>query len=176
MTIRTLWAIILKIFGLFVLVEFSYPLSQMFTFTLMLSEQSDPVPPWQIFVTIFVPCFYLFIVFTFIFRTDWLIKKLRLEKGFDEEKIELNVRSSAVLKIVVVLFGLYLLVDSLPPFFKDVFAYFQNVNLYNGFKQYAKGGWVIFHLTRALIGLLLVSYNGFIVKFIDNKTRDLEQA
>jgi len=171
MTPRTLWTIILKIFGLYILLQLFDQLSQIANFIIAIFQRHDPQIVLQFSAMIFSLGVYLFMLIAFMFKTDWLIDKLRLEKGFREGKIQLNIHRSTVLKIAVVFFGLMLLIDSVPSFLQDVFEYYQNVNMYNGFSRYPKGGWVIFNLAKVLIALSMITYSTLIVNFIERKRK-----
>jgi hypothetical protein len=171
MTPRTLWTIILKIFGLYMLLQLFYPLSQILAFILGLTQQHDQFILLQFSAVIFSASIYLLLLATFLFKTDWLIDKLRLDKGFNEEKIELNIHRSTVLKIVVILTGLMLFIESLPTFLRELFTYYQNINDYNGFKRYPEGGTIILNLAKVLISLFMLTSSRLIVNFIERKRK-----
>jgi hypothetical protein len=78
-------------------------------------------------------------IIVFIFKTDWLIHALRLNKGIIEEKLELNIHRSTVLQISIIVTGCIVFVESFPSLLKRLFDYYQNINLFNGFRTYPGG-------------------------------------
>jgi len=122
-------------------------------------------------ILLFTTGVFLFLLFGFFFRTDWLIDKLRLDKSFTEEKLELNIHRSTVLKITVIITGLLLFIETLPLLLKELFAYYQEINLNEGFKRYSNGGMIIFHLAEVLISFFMVTSSRLIVNFIERKRK-----
>ena len=110
---------------------------------------------------------YLFILRLFVFKTAWLIDKLHLDKGFDEEKIDLNVQLSTVLTVTTIVIGGLMFVDSLPQFCKQTFVFFQQKNM---FRESPTSGWIIFHLVKTILGYLLMTNSKQVVAFIDKQT------
>ena len=134
MTPRTLWTIILKIFGLYVLLQIFYPIARLIDIiyqSINMAEFNGQPGRYAlvgISSVLFTESIYLFMLIAFLFKTDWLIDKLRLGKGISEERIELNIHRSTVLQIVIIITGIMLFIDSLPTFFKALFTYYQNAN------------------------------------------------
>jgi len=169
MTIRTFWTIILKILGIYLVLD-SFKVIPQFISTLY-TFASDPDQTRLVFIWTFVYLMstvgqYVFILWLFVFKTAWLIDKLHLEKGFSEERIEFNIPRSTVLSIAIILIGGLMFVDSLPQFCNQTFSYFQQQNMY---RQNPNSGWIIFHLVKTTIGYLLMTNSQFIVNFIDRK-------
>ena len=178
MTPRTLWTIILKVFGLYILLQIFYPVSQLI-YIIYSSISSAELNGRQggyalvgISSVLFSESIYLFMLIAFLFKTDWLIDKLRLERGISEEKIELNIHRSTVLQIVIIITGVMLFIDSLPTLFKALFTYYQNTNVYIEFKKSPQGGWIIFYLVKVFVGFFMMTSSRLIVNFIERKRRD----
>ncbi len=109
---------------------------------------------------------YILVLWLFVFKTAWLIDKLHLEKGFTEERIELNIPHSAVLSIAIIIIGGIMFVDSLPQLFNQTFSYLQQKNM---FRMEPKSGILIFQAVKTIIGYLLMTNSQFVVKLIDKK-------
>ncbi len=107
-----------------------------------------------------------------VFKTSWLIDKLRLDKGFTEEKLELNIHRSIVLRIAIIVTGAILFIETLPSLLKELFAYYQEINSYNGFKHYPHAGWITFYLVKLLISYFMLTSSRPIVNFIERKRKD----
>ena len=108
MKVRIFWTILLKILGIYLVLD-SLKVIPQFIATLY-SFTSDPDQTIQVFIWTFVFLLstvglYVFILWLFVFKTAWLIDKLHLEKGFSEENIEINFPRSTVLSISIILIG-----------------------------------------------------------------------
>lgn len=104
MSLKTFWTILIKILGIWLILESLSVLSSAFW-----------AIPWDtpfaeyilaiIVIIILTLAIYGIILWLFVFKSSWLIDKLRLDKGFTEEKIDLNVQRSTVLTIAVIVIG-----------------------------------------------------------------------
>jgi len=177
---RTLWTILLKIIGMYIFLQLLYVLPQsLTTFTYMskvydalhLTEQRNSLYFGIIAQSLFLISIYLLMTIAFVFRTDWLINALRLNKGITEEKLELNIHRSTVLQIAIIVTGGLLLVDSLPLLLTGLFDHYLEINVYSGFKNYSKGGLIVLQLIKVLISFFMVSSSRLIINFIERKRK-----
>jgi len=168
---RTLWTITLKIFGLYIFLQVLYALPLIFQAIAFFDGNNAPVSMGMIAQALFLISIYLFLIIAFIFRTDWLINALRLNKGITEEKLELNMHRSTVLKIAIIISGLLLFIESVPLLLRGLFEYYQEMNVFSGFKHYPKGGFVIFQLVKVLISFFMITSSRLIVNFIERKRK-----
>lgn len=172
MTIRTFWAILLKILGIYLVLD-SFKVIPQFISTLY-SFASDPDQTRLVFIWTFVYLIstvglYVFILWLFVFKTAWLIDKLHLEKGFSEDRIEFNIPRSSVMSIAIILIGGLMFIDSLPQLCRHIFLYFQEKNMCI---QNVSSGLIIFQLVKTIVGYLLMTNSRFIVNFIKRKKID----
>ena len=84
---------------------------------------------------------YFLIVRLCIYKTNWIIDKLKLDKGFETENIELNFESSKIISIAIIVIGGLLFIDNIPVLLREIMIFSQDKNL---FKDYPKSGWIIF--------------------------------
>ena len=170
MKIRTFWNILLKILGIYLVVKGVSVISQSFSMLFYAKEEII----YYSAVAIGVVAAYFFILWLFVFKTTWLIDKLQLEKGFDEEKIELKDDFSAILSIAIIVIGGMMIVEGLPWLCQDIFTYYQEKSIL--FRESPNIGWVIFSLTKIIIGYLLMTNSRPIAAFIcrKNKEKDTE--
>ncbi|MBV8390904.1 MAG: hypothetical protein JO080_13960, partial [Mucilaginibacter sp.] len=129
MTPRSLFAIILKIIGIYLILGAIVSIPQMITTLYSLGSQvsyRDSKDTFLIgFFLIVTVAFYILVMRYCVFRTDWLIDKLHLDKGFIEEKLEINIHRSTTLNITVIVIGSLMVIDNLPLLCKEVFTYSQ---------------------------------------------------
>lgn len=121
-----------------------------------------------LFLTIGV---YIFILWLFVFKTSWLIDKLKLEKGFTEEKIQFDINSSSIIKIAIIVIGGLIFIDSLPQFCRQTFIFFQQKSM---LVENPETGWIIFHLVKTVFGYLLMTNSKQIVEFIEKRGKQAD--
>ena len=109
---------------------------------------------------------YIFILWLFLFKTDRLINMLRLDKGFTEDKIDLSINRSGVLKIATIIIGGILFIDSFPMFCRQVFLFYQQKNI---FRENPDSAWIIFYLVKVIIAIVLITSNQVVVNFINKQ-------
>ena len=168
MTIRTFWTIFIKILGIWLVLD-SVTVIPQFISTLFYTDPNDTGQGFALSIALLLLTIgvYLFILRLFVFKTAWLIDKLHLDKGFDEEKIDLNVQLSTVLTVTTIVIGGLMFVDSLPQLCKQTFVFFQQKNM---FRESPTSGWIIFHLVKTILGYLLMTNSKQVVAFIDKQT------
>jgi hypothetical protein len=174
MTIRTFWTILIKILGISLVLSSLTVFSQFFSaFSLLKNYNTDNTDNFY-FIALFVGLLlltiilYILVLWLFLFRTAWLIDKLHLDKGFTEEKIELNIQQSTVLTIAVIVVGGLIFVESFPGLCQQIFLFFQQKSM---IKEDPHSGLIIFQLVKTIIGYLLMTNSQSIIKFIDRQNR-----
>ena len=122
MTKRDFFRIIIKLFGLYslILTVFTYIPSNIgyvtFEFELMTLL-------WIFGATALVALIYVFL----ILKTDRIIDILKIDKGFDDERIELgNFNSEKIFKLALIIIGGFLIVDYLPNFLQFTYLAFKS--------------------------------------------------
>ena len=167
MIIETLWKTIIKLFGIWFLIE-SLSVIPQFTQTISYINGELNVAA-LIYVVLFLIgslIVYVIIVRFFLFKTEWIIEKLRLNQNYAEEKIDINIKSSTVITIAIIIIGGMTLLDSIPRLLSQIFEFLQQKMLV---KDYPKFSWIILQLLKSIIGYLLVTKSKLITKYIENE-------
>jgi cytochrome c biogenesis factor len=167
MTIRTFWTIFIKILGIWLVLS-SVTVIPQFILTFVYAGSNDTSRDFALAAGLLLLTIgiYVFILRLFVFKTAWLIDKLHLEKGFDGEKIDLNVQLSTVLTVTTIVLGGLMFVDSLPQLCKQTFMFFQEKDL---FRESPTSGWIIFYFVNTMLGYLLMTNSKQVVEFIQKK-------
>lgn len=172
MLINTFWKILLKIIGLWLLIG-SISIIPQFYSTLSFTDGSlnteSLLMIWAMLIVVII--IYILIIRLFLFKTDWIIDKLKLEKNFTEERISLDIKSSTILNIVIVIIGGLILVESVPNFCSGLFNFLQQKML---FKDYPDSHWLVYHFLKIIIGCLLLTNGEKLAKYLE-KESDEEQ-
>ena len=117
MTAKAFWTIILRITGLYFAWQFIVLLPPLFS-AFIYFDNNKLEKTATATILVFEIIVYVFVLYSCFFKTDWVIEKLNLEKGLEDEKFEINVHRSVVLKIIVVVLGGIFVADAFPTFFK----------------------------------------------------------
>jgi len=168
MKVKTFWLILLKIIGFTLIIKGVNMITfSITTFSSMMSWGNTENIIWGTISIILIGCVYFFILWLFVFKTSWLIDKFSLEKGFEEEKIEINAQILDILSIAIIVIGGIILIDSLPQFCKQIFTFFYEKTM---LRKSPTTGWIILYFAKAILGYLLMTNSKPIVSFMNKKT------
>lgn len=166
MSSRSLFNIIIKIFGLFLLKEALSISSNILSSALMLVTDDAKL----YLVTCIMPFFvYSGTAYVFLFHSDWLVRKLKLTKDIDEY-IETNIHRTVILYIAIIILGGYILVDEMPETCQYLFYYYRD-------KVYAADLPAQFRpaltisVSKIIIALLIIRYSKSITLVIDKNRK-----
>ena len=109
---------------------------------------------------------YIYILTIFVFKTSWFIDKLKLDKGFADERLDLNIHRSTVLSVAVIVIGGVLFLDSLPLFLR---LFFKEIQQHNITGEQFESEWVIFYFVKTMLGYIVMIKNKEIVRRIDKE-------
>jgi hypothetical protein len=167
MSIRTLWIILIKILGLFLISGALVVLSQSISFMFYAFKSAEIIDVLYVSaIDLILLVIYCLLIWVCICKTSWIIDKLKLDKGFETENIELNFDLTKIISIAIIVIGGLLFIDNIPILLKEFFAFFQQKVL---FKDYPKSGWLIFYFCKAIIGYLLMTNSFGIAKLIEKQ-------
>lgn len=174
MTIRTFWNLFIKILGIWLVLSALTVIPQFARLlTFFGTTSNDRLLGIGITIALFLLTIgiYALVLRLFVFKTDWLIDKLRLDKGYTEEKIELNIQRTTVFTIAAIVIGGLVFVDSFPLFCQQTLVFIQQDFL---FRESPNSGWIIFHFVKTILGYLLMTNSQFVVRFLDKQNATTE--
>ena len=165
MTPRSLFNIILKILGLFIVKDIVEALPQLLSvFLMQMKLDADAV--WTVATILLVIIVDILVSYYVIFKSDVIMDWLKLDKGFSQETIPLNIHRSTILSISIIVIGGLILVNEIPNLCEQVFIYIQETRNLNR-QTNPNLFYSILPLSKIIIGLLLVSKQQLIVNFIE---------
>ena len=176
MTPRTLFNIILKIFGLFFLREIINTIPQTVSSFFVYFSTSDigPIVATSI-VSVAILIFYIFLVIQLLFKTNKFIDFLKLDQGFNEHELsfeqktefQIPLSTSTIFTIALIVIGGLILTDEIPNFCRYIYFYFNQKGVgYNPSKFDMSP--MFFSGAKIIIGLLILGERKKIVDFIEN--------
>lgn len=166
MTKRDFFILLIKIFGLYSLIASLFStLPGQLSF---LVQSLDPIS-LSIMTASIVVVMGLFALL--IFKADKIVDLLKLDRGFDEERIELDkIDSDQIIKIGTFVIGDLLLLDHLPTFVSQTIFAFKasQIGLEHGDQD--KMIWLANGLNLVIGYLLLTNYD-FVAKILGTKMK-----
>ena len=167
MTIKTFWTILLKVMGLWFLFVSLGTMVQLFSMLLFASQNSRSPGIEKsllaIGIILVVAMILILILWLLLFKSAWVIEKLKLTKEFTEERFELNMEWSTILTIATIVIGGVILIDSFPLLCKQLFSFVQRGKY---FKDSQETIWIFFYLIKTVLGYLLMTNSRMVVHFI----------
>lgn len=171
MTIRTLFNIILKILGIFFIKDFLSLIPQLFSVFLFVTK-ADSVGDaiWTFVFSLLMLFIYGLVSYYLIAKSNLIIDKLELDKGFDQDSIALNVHRSTILSIAVIVIGGLLVADEIPNFFRKLYLYFQEKRMTYG-QTNPTISYSVISGVKIAVGLFLMTGQRQIVNFIERQRK-----
>ena len=110
-------------------------------------------------------------MFQFLFKTNNIIDKLNLDKGFTQDTFTFDISQSAILNIAIIVIGGLILADQIPNLFKYAYQYIQQKELQRATSRQPDFSNIIFACIKICIGLLLLGERNRIVEFIEQRQK-----
>ncbi|HTB06166.1 MAG TPA: hypothetical protein VK806_04365 [Bacteroidia bacterium] len=169
MTPRTLFIIVLKLFGLNLIIGMIVVIPNL--------EAGIPFR-WNAenfieFALIAIGTFalYFFIIRLFLFKSTWIIDKLSLDKHFGQDIIDIKVDSMAVIQIAIIVLGGLLFIDSIPTLIKEIVDDFQSMQTGSVIKHVGFG-WMIYYICKLVLGYLMLTNSKRLTVWIEQKNKN----
>ena len=169
MTPKSLFNIIIKIFGLFFLREIVNTIPQLIS-SLWYFTKADTLAEglWTFIYTAVVLAFYTFLVFKLLFRTNYFLDKLKLDQGFIQDEFSINISSSKVLTIALLVTAGVILTNEIPNLCRHIFSFFQEKRMTHGMTK-PDFSYSIISAVKIIIGLLLIGERNRIIDFVEKR-------
>jgi hypothetical protein len=176
MTPRSFWAIVIKILGIYIILESLISIPQFLAFAGGIISQRGQFDSFNIYLIeiaylIFEIAVLVTVLYYCLFKTDWIIDKLKLDQGFQDERFELTMHRSTILKIAIMLIGGVLLIDSFPLLCKTFLECLQMTGAYGGYGKNPNLFYVVLYLVKSFIGYFMLTCSRMIVNFIELKRK-----
>jgi len=167
MTPKTIFTIILKIFGLWLILGLIEVIPQTLA-TLLLLMQEDPTQAFVVFAIITGALVFYFVILRLVlFKSGNIIDKLSLDKHFDQPAIDINIQQSTVIHIAIIVLGGLIFIDALPLLISEVVKYLQQKQFAGTLFEYPSIHHIIIEGCKLLIGYLLMSNSKRLTSWIE---------
>ncbi|HEU5052661.1 MAG TPA: hypothetical protein VFT78_06090 [Hanamia sp.] len=174
MTPRSLFNVILKIFGIFFLREIVLSVIQLISsLTVFIAPESFDDPSIRmgyvsVLIALIILAFYCFIVYKLMLKTNSIIDLLKLDRGFTQEEFLFNISMNRVLTIALIVLGGIILFEEVPNFFRNVYSWFQEKSFTRGTTT-ANYSNIITSAVKIVLALLMIGERNRIVKVFESK-------
>ncbi|UEG49035.1 hypothetical protein LK994_10370 [Ferruginibacter lapsinanis] len=170
MAIRNFWRLFLKMLGIWIVISsISIALNYISTIASYYNSITNGEILPVLFLLIFSAGILFLIIRYFLFRTEWIIDRFKLDKGFNDEKIDIAISNQTFMAIVISVIGGISFIEAIPSLCKALFNFYQQDYV---FRQSPGTASIIFYLVQAVIGLILFSNGVFFSKLLIRKTEE----
>jgi len=164
MTKKDLFRIIIKLFGLYWLISTVFSLGQIVYF-------STNNAGWMgVIYSVVMLSILIFLFFVLVFKTDTILDFLKLDRGFDEDRIEFqkfNIEN--ILMLAVILIGATMILDNIATFLNQIYLGIK-VFMSNQSDLVTINGQSSYHLilstTKIVLGYVLLTNYPAVSKFL----------
>ena len=166
MSLHTFWIFILKAIGLYFLVEAITLIPQ--SILIIYSNGLFEKPIMAITIVLLTAlAFYLLIKFL-IFSPGIIIEKLKLDKGYQQENINMELNSKQMIHVCVIVFGAIQFMNGFPELCRAIYYYVQSKEtLFND----PSSEQILVNGIQVLFAYLILSRSKDITDFINNKSK-----
>ena len=168
MTKKDFFILIIKLFGLFSVVTSLFSiLPSNISFAMMNIDALSIL--WIVVVIVVVVGLFLVL----IFKADKIVRLLKLDKGFDDDKIEIgSLRATDIIKLGTFIIGGLLILDNIPAFLSHLLFAFKRDIIGLEYNTQDKFNWAVSGLNLVIGFLLLTNYNFVAKKLKTDKTEN----
>jgi len=161
MTKRDFFILVIKLFGLMSIVTSLFSvLPSNISFALMDIDAFSLT--WIIVAVLIVLGLFVLLVF----KSDKVVGLLKLDKGFDEDRIEFgNLNSADIVKIGTFIIGGLLIIDNIPAFLSHTLFAFKGSVVGQVYSTQDKFYWAVSGL-NLVIGYLLITNYDFVARLL----------
>ena len=155
MTKRDFFILIIKLFGLFSIITSLFSvLPGNISFALMDIDLFSV--SWILVVMVIIIGLFVLL----IFKSDKVVEFLKLDKGFDDERIEIgNLNTDSIVNLAVIIIGGLLILDNIPEFLSHTLYAFKGDIIGINYDTMDKFNWTVNGINLLLGFLLLTNYN-----------------
>jgi hypothetical protein len=172
MTKKDFFSLLIKIFGLYSLISFIFSVLPV-NFIFVIQYIDAAAIAWIILILIVTFLIFLFL----IYNPNRIINWLKLDKGFDDDRIDfLKFNNTNILKLAVIIIGGVLLIQNVPRFlsftlfaFKSSIGKELNTVNFGGLRDYIHWGTSFINI---LIGYLMLTNYNFISRILKEKNKE----
>lgn len=161
MTKKDFFILIIKLFGLYTIIKALFLTLPQNLSLVLFNPGLLTMAYLALILAVIVALFILL-----IFKSHHIVRFLKLEKGFEDDRIELgNLTTIEIVKIATFIIGGFLIIDNIPLFINQTFNAFYSDIQSEAITPNYKLNWFI-NGFNILIGYLMITNLNFIVRLL----------
>lgn len=168
MTPRNIFIIILKVLGIFFIKEIIEATLQLLSTILLWSSDGNGDMLMLLFFSIIILGVYFLVSYFLIFKSGLIIDKLKLDQGFDQSIMSVNIPVATILNIALIVIGAFVLINEIPQSCRLLYAYISEKRMTFGETQ-PDVSYIIYSAIKIIIALLLIGERKRIIAFVERK-------
>jgi hypothetical protein len=172
MNTRALFNLILKVFGLVlvkdIIVLVVYTVQTLLMASIDIEYGLSSVSPYLLSIVV-----YGILIRLLLFKTKYVIDKLGLANGMDDE-IPLKVHRSVVLNIAIIVLGGYILINELPNLLRLLYSMYREKIVTNGQNDVTTQP-LILSLCKVIVASLLLGHRNRVINYIEADRKKLQK-
>ena len=127
---KDLYSIIIKVFGLFLFKDILFSIPYIITpLIFLLDTNSETQGIASLIFSLAILSIYILVAYIFNFKSESVLKLLKLDDDFLTENMSLDISSKNVVTISLILLGGYILIDEIPNFLSGILKYYQETQI-----------------------------------------------
>ncbi len=167
MKLHDLFNIIIKVFGLFIIKDILFQLPYLVSL-LTVGAGFGKIDTDSLIIVLLIIALYFAIGYALIFKTESIIKMLKLEPQLSDEYLSFNVSSANVLNIALIIMAGYILIDMVPVFCNTLYNYYEQVHERFSMTSPSLSG-LLLPAVKIVIALLIIGERKRIVALVEKK-------
>lgn len=174
MTVRTFWHLIIKSMGIWIVIHGIMSLPELVLDFLTVYNApygTSEVIAFQILFLIVPVIFYLFVLRFLVLKSQSVIDLLKLEKGFEEAKIDISLSYNKILRIIIILIGGILLITAIPNLFENLYTFLRENLPFNASPRATS---LIAGIFQSITGFLIMTNSDIVQQYINKKSGEAE--
>jgi hypothetical protein len=170
MQIRTFWTVVIKILGFWLIFEFLEIFSQLVMSLLyvFVPNTSEELVWSSLSISILILLIYFLVILLFLFKSTWIIDKLKLDQNSGTEIIQINLKAKTIITVAVIIIGGVIFINGFALLSKCLYDYSKQQKLPNYNPTIS---WIIFNSIKALLGYLLMTNSKIVVNYINKQSQ-----
>ncbi len=176
MTPRSLFVILIKIMGLFLITNIFDATIGLVLSVVSLTTVMNSSGLEYMYTSLFSLIIYAFLFSVFVFKPQVIIDRLKLDHGFYEEQFSMNMDKGIVVRIAIISVGIFFFIENIPGLCRQLTIVYQKSALhYFSNKPDDTTINIVFSIAKLLVGYVMLTNSNYLTKIITNDAIDQEK-
>ena len=173
-----LFLIILKVFGIYLIKDIVIAIPVVLYNIVVLGDGSFGVTLFTLLFSLLSLAAYSGICYLLLFKSGWIVTKLKLTNELSEEPLAVNLHRSSVYTIAIIVAGIVVLAFSVPQLIRNIYLWSQFMDQRRSYlgTEYFDYEKLLTPFVEVVIGLLFLGNQRLIVNFIESRRRQVNKV